>query len=162
MLPAFLAALQFTDPQQLAPTRLLRPAARRLIAIGRYAAELPCCLRRWTVFQKLESVIPSSPHSDAPHVLCCRQLSAGDQLRVFYENLSKDPNSLANLDQVRGSHCSVVRGSHCLRMRGSNCTVVRGSQCTAGCPAGAARAAPAAADGAGTGQEHSILIAVEI
>lgn len=33
-------------------------------------------------------------------VLSCRQLSAGDQLRVFYENLSKDPNSLANLDQV--------------------------------------------------------------
>lgn len=30
----------------------------------------------------------------------CRQLSAGDQLRVIYENLSKDPNSLANLDQV--------------------------------------------------------------
>jgi hypothetical protein len=33
-------------------------------------------------------------------VALCRQLSAGDQLRVFYENLSKDPNSLANLDQV--------------------------------------------------------------
>lgn len=28
-----------------------------------------------------------------------RQLAAGDQLRVIYENLSKDPNSLANLDQ---------------------------------------------------------------
>eukprot|EP00271_Cylindrocystis_brebissonii_P006379 TRINITY_DN19145_c0_g1_i1.p1 TRINITY_DN19145_c0_g1~~TRINITY_DN19145_c0_g1_i1.p1 ORF type:complete len:1550 (-),score=253.58 TRINITY_DN19145_c0_g1_i1:616-4587(-) len=28
-----------------------------------------------------------------------RQQAAGDQLRVFYENLSKDPNSLANLDQ---------------------------------------------------------------
>lgn len=33
-------------------------------------------------------------------VLCYRQLSTGDQLRVIYENLSKDPNSLANLDQV--------------------------------------------------------------
>ena len=29
----------------------------------------------------------------------CRQLAAGDQLRVIYDNLSKDPNSLANLDQ---------------------------------------------------------------
>ena len=28
-----------------------------------------------------------------------RQLAAGDQLRVIYDNLSKDPNSLANLDQ---------------------------------------------------------------
>ena len=26
-------------------------------------------------------------------------LAAGDQLRIMYENLSKDPNSLANLDQ---------------------------------------------------------------
>lgn len=29
-----------------------------------------------------------------------RQTAAGDNLRVFYETLSKDPNSLANLDQV--------------------------------------------------------------
>lgn len=28
-----------------------------------------------------------------------RQMAAGDQLRVIYDNLSKDPNSLANLDQ---------------------------------------------------------------
>lgn len=28
-----------------------------------------------------------------------RQTAAGDQLRVIYDNLSKDPNSLANLDQ---------------------------------------------------------------
>ena len=28
-----------------------------------------------------------------------RQLAAGDHLRVIYESLSKDPNSLANLDQ---------------------------------------------------------------
>ncbi len=28
-----------------------------------------------------------------------RQLAAGDQYRVIYEQLSKDPNSLANLDQ---------------------------------------------------------------
>lgn len=39
-----------------------------------------------------------------PKALTCsclgrRQLAAGDQLRVIYENLSKDPNSLANLDQ---------------------------------------------------------------
>lgn len=32
-----------------------------------------------------------------------RETAAGDNLRVFYETLSKDPNSLANLDQVRGS-----------------------------------------------------------
>jgi len=31
-----------------------------------------------------------------------RETAAGDNLRVFYETLSKDPNSLANLDQVRG------------------------------------------------------------
>lgn len=29
-----------------------------------------------------------------------RQTAAGDNLRVFYESLSKDPNSLSNLDQV--------------------------------------------------------------
>lgn len=29
-----------------------------------------------------------------------RETAAGDQLRVFYETLSKDPNSLSNLDQV--------------------------------------------------------------
>ena len=29
-----------------------------------------------------------------------RQMAAGDALRVYYENLSKDPNSLSNLDQV--------------------------------------------------------------
>ena len=29
----------------------------------------------------------------------CRQMAAGDHLRVVYEQLSKDPNSLANLDQ---------------------------------------------------------------
>jgi UDP-glucose:glycoprotein glucosyltransferase len=28
-----------------------------------------------------------------------RQLAAGDQLRIIYDNLSKDPNSLSNLDQ---------------------------------------------------------------
>ena len=28
-----------------------------------------------------------------------RETAAGDNLRVFYESLSKDPNSLANLDQ---------------------------------------------------------------
>ena len=30
---------------------------------------------------------------------CCRQMAAGDHLRILYEQLSKDPNSLANLDQ---------------------------------------------------------------
>lgn len=32
-----------------------------------------------------------------------RQTAAGDNLRVIYETLSKDPNSLANLDQVCNS-----------------------------------------------------------
>jgi len=32
---------------------------------------------------------------------CCRQMAAGDRLRVMYDSLSKDPNSLANLDQAR-------------------------------------------------------------
>jgi hypothetical protein len=31
-----------------------------------------------------------------------RETAAGDNLRVFYESLSKDPNSLSNLDQVGG------------------------------------------------------------
>ncbi len=30
-----------------------------------------------------------------------RTLAAGDKLRILYERLSKDPNSLSNLDQVR-------------------------------------------------------------
>lgn len=30
-----------------------------------------------------------------------RQMAAGDTLRVYYETLSKDPNSLSNLDQVK-------------------------------------------------------------
>lgn len=29
-----------------------------------------------------------------------RETAAGDNLRVFYESLSKDPNSLSNLDQA--------------------------------------------------------------
>jgi Glucosyltransferase 24 len=38
--------------------------------------------------------------SVACHVpLLRRQTAAGDQLRVIYDNLSKDPNSLSNLDQ---------------------------------------------------------------
>lgn len=41
-----------------------------------------------------------------------RETAAGDNLRVIYETLSKDPNSLANLDQVCGhSHiksCSIT------------------------------------------------------
>lgn len=30
-----------------------------------------------------------------------RQIAAGDQLRAIYDQLSRDPNSLSNLDQVR-------------------------------------------------------------
>jgi hypothetical protein len=31
--------------------------------------------------------------------VCHRQTAAGDQLRIIYDQLSKDPNSLSNLDQ---------------------------------------------------------------
>lgn len=34
-----------------------------------------------------------------PLLLPNRQMAAGDQLRVIYDSLSRDPNSLANLDQ---------------------------------------------------------------
>ncbi|KAK9110137.1 hypothetical protein Sjap_018197 [Stephania japonica] len=37
-----------------------------------------------------------------------RQTAAGDNLRVFYETLSKDPNSLSNLDQASGPATSLV------------------------------------------------------
>lgn len=33
-----------------------------------------------------------------------RQMAAGDSFRVVYESLSRDPNSLANLDQVGMLH----------------------------------------------------------
>lgn len=39
-----------------------------------------------------------------------RETAAGDNLRVFYETLSKDPNSLSNLDQV--SESSYVQSSY--------------------------------------------------
>jgi len=41
-----------------------------------------------------------------------RLMAAGDQFRVVYESLSKDPNSLANLDQVSsGWHWPALRQS---------------------------------------------------
>ena len=33
------------------------------------------------------------------YVHCRRQMAAGDQLRVVYDQLSRDPASLSNLDQ---------------------------------------------------------------
>lgn len=36
-----------------------------------------------------------------------RETAAGDQLRVVYETLSKDPNSLSNLDQASTIHVFV-------------------------------------------------------
>jgi len=39
-----------------------------------------------------------------------RETAAGDNLRVFYETLSKDPNSLSNLDQA--SECFHVQSSY--------------------------------------------------
>ena len=50
-------------------------------------------------------IIDSIPFCSALYVVDLkkfRETAAGDNLRVFYETLSKDPNSLANLDQVRG------------------------------------------------------------
>ena len=37
----------------------------------------------------------------------CRQMAAGDKLRVMYDGLSKDPNSLANLDQDLPNYAQV-------------------------------------------------------
>ena len=58
-----------------------------------------------------------------------RQMAAGDALRVMYDNLSKDPNSLANLDQVgRVSHSHDSRAqpawSRCPLLIFSLCLVV--------------------------------------
>jgi hypothetical protein len=36
-----------------------------------------------------------------------RKLGIGDQIRAHYDGLSKDPNSLANLDQVKKSALSL-------------------------------------------------------
>ena len=37
----------------------------------------------------------------------CRQIAAGDRLRVMYDGLSKDPNSLSNLDQDLPNYAQV-------------------------------------------------------
>ena len=50
---------------------------------------------------------PPSPQGKPYHISALylvdlkrfRSLAAGDQLRIVYDSLSKDPNSLANLDQ---------------------------------------------------------------
>jgi UDP-glucose:glycoprotein glucosyltransferase len=38
-----------------------------------------------------------------------RQMAAGDRLRVIYDGLSKDPGSLANLDQDLPNYAQVGR-----------------------------------------------------
>ncbi|KAJ9552536.1 hypothetical protein OSB04_016581 [Centaurea solstitialis] len=40
-----------------------------------------------------------------------RETAAGDNLRVFYETLSKDPNSLSNLDQARSAELCPAHGT---------------------------------------------------
>jgi hypothetical protein len=61
-------------------------------------ANTPCAPRQHPNTPARVHTCPPAPPPPPPQH---RQLSAGDQLRVIYENLSKDPNSLANLDQVR-------------------------------------------------------------
>lgn len=48
-------------------------------------------------------------------LLSSRQTAAGDQLRVIYDNLSKDPNSLSNLDQDLPNYAQhqVRLSAHC-------------------------------------------------
>jgi hypothetical protein len=48
------------------------------------------------------SRVCAAPNHSALYVVDLEKLrktAAGDQLRVIYDNLSRDPNSLANLDQ---------------------------------------------------------------
>jgi len=60
---------------------------------------LPCSGCECTTLVQRSCHLHPSLALRVPYVVS-RQLSTGDQLRVIYENLSKDPNSLANLDQV--------------------------------------------------------------
>jgi hypothetical protein len=48
-----------------------------------------------------------------------RKSAAGDNLRVYYESLSKDPNSLSNLDQVSltlNTLCYITQTSKCISL----------------------------------------------
>lgn len=64
---------------------------------------LPSSLGRlvWLMVTKLHHMATVAAAKASAHVfgVCCRQTAAGDQLRITYEQLSKDPNSLSNLDQ---------------------------------------------------------------
>ena len=51
----------------------------------------------------------------------CRQTAAGDQLRITYEQLSKDPNSLSNLDQDLPNYAQHSVPIHSLPMVGCAC-----------------------------------------
>lgn len=88
-------------PRFSCTTRLCLPAAG--------GGRQPACVVRLT---------RRPPHSPA-HLchLMCRQLAAGDRLRVMYDGLSKDPNSLSNLDQDLPNYAQVggwggVGGDH--------------------------------------------------
>ncbi|KAK8964921.1 UDP-glucose:glycoprotein glucosyltransferase [Platanthera guangdongensis] len=52
-----------------------------------------------------------------------RQMAAGDTLRVYYETLSKDPNSLSNLDQVGSSMQVYELTCRVLELKQGNMTV---------------------------------------
>ena len=81
--------------------RLTRRRHRQPAAAASWVLPMPALIRTQTLaaFSLASSscvTLMSSPKSCRT---ACRQLAAGDQLRVIYDNLSKDPNSLANLDQ---------------------------------------------------------------
>lgn len=46
-----------------------------------------------------------------------RKTAAGDQLRVIYDNLSRDPNSLANLDQDLPNYAQHQVPRRCLSLK---------------------------------------------
>ena len=51
---------------------------------------------------------PKAAASAPPLLTLCRQIAAGDRLRVMYDGLSKDPNSLSNLDQDLPNYAQVM------------------------------------------------------
>ena len=107
-----LGALQASADRQPEPS--LRVAAGWPTA-GRQLADSSCRCRvtvcgppspclAWSPTPPL--LRPSAPFPLGPW---CRQMAAGDRLRVIYDGLAKDPNSLANLDQDLPNYAQVRR-----------------------------------------------------
>lgn len=72
----------------------------------------------------------------------CRQMAAGDRLRVIYDGLSKDPNSLANLDQDLPNYAQAGRVTS---GRTATCCAAHGCwPCLAVLPTGSLRSTLAA------------------